>query len=156
TGTYTSPDGNCEASESGVFTATLIKPINGDFQGVFHSTSSNSFSLQFKDFAVGGTLRQSPNSGASNATVTGNIVAVGYQCFASASLNGTISGSTLRLTIIGSSGVQIGELGAAIGQQSPGGATVSSDGRTITGSNTSGTGYFMANSKPCPFVNSSF
>jgi len=155
-GTYTSPDGTCEASESGVFTATLIKPVNGDFQGVFHSTSSNSYSLQFKDFGVGGNLTQSPNSGASNATVTGTIVAVAYQCFASASLNGTISGSNLRLSIIGSSGVQIGEMGAAIGQQSPGAATVSPDGRTITGSNASGTGYFMADSKACPFVNSSF
>jgi hypothetical protein len=155
-GTYSSPDGACEPSEAGAFTAILIKPITGDFQGVFHSTSSNSYSLQFKDFAVGGNLVQTPNSGASSASVTGLITAVDYQCFATASLNGTISGSNLRLSIIGFNGVQIGEMGAAVGQQSPGAAIVSADGGTIRGSNSSGTGYFIANTKACPFVNSSF
>lgn len=155
-GTYTSPDGACEPSESGTWTATLIQPIAGTFQGVFHSVSTSSYSLQNKDFQVIGTLMQSANAGASSATLTGFITAVDYRCFDSAALNGIISGDTVRLNIIGSSGLQIGEMGAAVGSQSPGGATVSTNGLALFGSNASGTGYFIANTKACPFLNSSF
>ena len=155
-GTYTSPAGICEPAESGSWTATLIKPISGSFQGVFHSVSSNSYSLQDKDFQITGTITQGENTGATSATLIGTITAANYQCFSTASLNGTVSGSTVRLSIIGVSGLQVGEIGAAIGSQAPGGATISPDGLTLLGLNTLGTGYFTANTKACPFVNQSF
>ena len=155
-GNYSSSDGVCEPGESGTWAATLIRPVSGLFSGFFHSTSSTSYNLQDKDFQVSGNLIQSTNTGATSATVTGFITASNYQCFSSAALNGTVSGSTLRLSIIGDSGLQIGEMGAAVGSQVPGGATVSPDGLTIIGSNTAGTGYFIGDTKPCPFVLSSF
>jgi len=155
-GTYTSAAGSCEPAESGSWTATLIQPINGAFQGVFHSVSSNSYSLQDKDFQITGNLIQGQNIGATSATLTGTITAANYQCFSTASLNGTVSGSTVRLSIIGVSGLQVGEIGAAVGSQTPGGATLSPDGLTLLGVNNLGTGYFTGNSKACPFVNQSY
>lgn len=155
-GTYTSAAGTCEPAENGLWTAVLIKPIVGSFQGVLHSVSSNSYSLQDKDFQVTGTLTQGANTGASSATLTGTITATNYQCFSTAALNGTVSGSRVRLSIIGISGLQVGEMGAAVGSQVPGGATISPDGLTLQGLNTLGTGYFMADTKACPFVNQSF
>jgi len=155
-GTYTSAAGTCEPAENGLWTAVLIKPIVGSFQGVLHSVSSNSYSLQDKDFQVTGTLTQGANTGASSATLTGTITATNYQCFSTAALNGTVSGSRVRLSIIGISGLQVGEMGAAVGSQAPGGATISPDGLTLQGLNTLGTGYFMADTKACPFVNQSF
>jgi hypothetical protein len=155
-GTYTSPAGSCEPAENGLWTAILIKPIAGSFQGVLHSVSSNSYSLQDKDFQVTGTIIQGANTGATSATLTGTIAATNYQCFSTAALNGTVSGSRVRLSIIGTSGLQVGEMGAAVGSQTPGGATISPDALTLQGLNTLGTGYFMANTKACPFVNQSF
>src|SRR5215469_6835214 len=155
-GNYSSAAGACEPGESGTWTAALVRPVSGLFSGNFHSTSSTSYNLQDKDFQVSGNLIQSTNTGASSATVTGFITASNYQCFSSAALNGTISGSSLRLSIIDATGLQIGEMGAAVGSQAPGGATVSPDGLTIIGSNAAGTGYFIGNTKPCPFVLSSF
>ena len=92
-GSYTSPDGTCEPAESGLWTAILIRPIAGSFQGVFHSVSSNSYSLQDKDFQITGSLTQGENMGATSATLTGTIIAADYQCFSVALLNGTVSGS---------------------------------------------------------------
>ena len=155
-GSYTSPAGVCEPAENGSWTATLIQPIAGTFQGVMHSVSSSSYSLQDKDFQVTGTLTQGANTGATSATLTGTITATDYQCFSTAALNGTVSGSIVRLSIIGTSGLQVGEMGAAVGSQAPGGATISPDGLTLQGLNTLGTGYFMADTKACPFVNQSF
>lgn len=155
-GSYTSSDGTCEPAESGLWTAILIRPIAGSFQGVFHSVSSNSYSLQDRDFQITGSLTQGENMGATSATLTGTIIAADYQCFSVALLNGTVSGSTVRLSIIGTSGLPVGEMGAAVGSQSPGGATISPDGLTLLGLNTLGNGYFMADTKACPFVNQSF
>ena len=155
-GTYTSPAGICEPAENGLWTASLIKPIVGSFQGVLHSVSSNSYSLQDKDFQVTGILTQGANTGATSATLTGTITTTDYQCFSTAALNGTVSGSRVRMSIIGTSGLQVGEMGAVVGSQAPGGATISPDGLTLQGLNTLGTGYFMADTKACPFVNQSF
>ena len=155
-GTYTSPAGSCEPTENGLWTAILVRPMAGSFQGVFHSVSSNSYSLQDRDFQITGTLTQGANTGATSASLTGTITATDYQCFSTAALNGTVSGSRVRLSIIGTNGLQVGEMGAAVGSQTPGGATISPDGLTLLGLNTLGTGYFMADTKACPFVNQSF
>lgn len=155
-GTYISPAGTCEPAENGLWTAILIQPMVGSFQGVLHSVSSNSYSLEDKDFQVTGTLTQGPNTGATSATLTGTITATDYQCFSTAALNGTVSGSRVRMSIIGTSGLEVGEMGAAVGSQAPGGATISPDGLTLQGLNTLGAGYFMADTKACPFVNQSF
>lgn len=104
-GTYastagTAPDGSpCGTAQTGLqWSALSVPPLTGPIQGSFHSTGGTS-GLGNQDFLVTGGFTQSPNIGASNATVTGTLTFVNsltnvsdYPCFAVASVNGQISG----------------------------------------------------------------
>ena len=97
------------------FTAQSVPPLTGSITGSFHSGSN-------QDFPVTGTFTQGENIGASNATVTGTLSFIDpitlisdYPCFSTASVNGQISGNSVLLQIIGTSGVSIGQIGGATG-----------------------------------------
>jgi len=118
TGKYTSTDGaafsgggTCGAGQQSLnWSAIAVSPLTGAFQGTFHSASNGSFAG--RDFPVTGTLTQGENAGADFATVTGTLSASGYPCLSQASLNGTISGSSVILSIIGNDGLAVGEIGS--------------------------------------------
>ena len=121
-GTYNTTDGNgCGTAQNGLqWSAVSIPPLNGSVQGTFHSTGSGSTtSFRDQDFQVTGSLTQGPNIGASNATITGTLNFVGYPCMMTASLNGQISGSSVILQIIGTDGLNDGQIGAPIGSSTP-------------------------------------
>jgi hypothetical protein len=113
-GDYQGEGGGCFTSPTtGTWNAFLIPPLSGNFTGVI-----NSQYMQILQSAstpvpvtVSGKITQSTNAGTGNATLTGTISAVGYPCFATASLSGTISGQNVYLNIFGYNGVQIGTLG---------------------------------------------
>ena len=63
-------------------------------------------------------LTQGPNTGASNATVTGTLLfqdpvtlANDYPCMTQASVNGQISGNVVTLQMPSSNGLNVGQLG---------------------------------------------
>ncbi|HWY57559.1 MAG TPA: hypothetical protein VNZ03_24050 [Terriglobales bacterium] len=165
----TSMSGNYQAQGGGCFTtpttgtwnAFLIPPLNGNFTG----TISNSTYMTLvtgaspaAPIAVSGTISQSTNADGSNATLTGSISAVGYPCFSTALISGTISGQNVYLNIFDYNGVQIGSLGQSSGSAgvpgSPATVVVSSSGLSLV--DTSTVGLFLgANTGtgtvgPCP------
>ncbi len=117
TGSYATLGGACVKPTTGTWSASLIPPLTGNFTG----TLSNSTYMQslmglpsggtVAPIMVSGTMTQSPNIGAANATLTGTITAVGYPCFRTASLTGTVSGENVILTVFGTDGAQIGSIG---------------------------------------------
>ena len=118
-GTYTSTDGKgCGSRQAGLqWSALLVPAITGSVQGSFHSVSNPN--LKDQDFAVTGSLVQGDNIGASNATVTGTITFQGYPCLTTASVNGQISGNSVVLQVIGSNGLNVGQIGAPAGDTNP-------------------------------------
>lgn len=147
-GNYQGLGGGCfTRPTTGTWSGILIPPLNGNFTG----TLSNSTYMPLVNgvvppapIAVTGTLTQSPNNGASNATLQGTITAVGYPCFSTASLTGTISGANVILALFGYNGEQIGSIGSP---NTPGVAAAGSAGPTLTG--TGGTsGLTLGGSTP--------
>ena len=119
-GTYTSTASKgCGTKQAGLqWTALLVPSATGAIQGNFHSALSTAVA-QGQDFAVTGSLTQGENIGASNATVTGTLTFQGYPCMASASVNGQISGNAVILQIIGTNGLNVGQIGAPTGDSKP-------------------------------------
>lgn len=146
-GTYTSTDGKgCGTAQTGLqWNATSVPPLTGAIQGSFHSTVSGP--LRNQVFPVTGMLTQGDNIGASNATVTGTLNFTGYPCLGSASVNGQISGSSVVLQIISSSGLNVGQIGAPVGITSPNPVTVLS---SVTGEVLQGANGYGVLGTSCP------
>jgi hypothetical protein len=157
-GTYQALAGDCFVHNStGTWTASLIPTVNGNFTGTLTNSSYMSILTGVSPAAaivVSGSLTQSSNANTSVASLTGTINAVGYPCFSSASLTGTISGQNVILAVYGYDGTQIGTLGVT---SSPAQAASSSTGTTLTGTQQSGLllGKVTATSTegPCPPLN---
>jgi hypothetical protein len=129
------------AQDAGTWSATLVPPLTGGFQGFFHSTTGTSFANQ--DFAVSGTLTQGPNTGAASATVTGTLLFQDpvtllndYPCLTTVSVNGTISGNNVLLQLFSTNGTVVGQIG-----QTP---AATSGPSAVTFDNTQG-GYVLHN-----------
>ncbi len=121
-GTYSSTDGKgCGTAQAGLdWSAVSVAPLTGAVQGTFHSTGAGSTAgLRDQDFAVTGMLTQGENIGASNATITGVLTFVGYPCLSTVSVNGQISGSSVVLQLIGTDGLNAGQIGAPAGSSTP-------------------------------------
>ncbi len=159
-GTYQAPGGACYYyPTSGSFTACLVPPLNGNFTGTISSqymaalnTSSGSSAVPV---AVSGSFAQSANAGGSDATLTGTISAVGYPCFTTASLTGTISGQNIYLSVYDYNGVQIGTIGQipSAGNATLGPATLmlTSTGLAVTNNSQFG-GLAVNIGNPCPAI----
>jgi hypothetical protein len=128
-GTYTSTAGtagdgvtSCGTAQSGLqWSAISVPTLTGPIQGTFHSTGGST-GLANQDFVVSGALSQGENIGASNATVTGFLSFINpdtnlsvYPCFATADVNGQISGSSVILQVIGTNGSVVGQIGEPAG-----------------------------------------
>lgn len=124
-GTYTStvPAGStCGTNQTGLqWSAILVPPMTGSVQGSFHSTGGAA-GLKEQGFLVSGGLSQADNAGSSSAAVTGNLNFVNavtlqtdYPCISTARVSGQISGNTVTLSILGSDGSNIGQIGASAG-----------------------------------------
>ena len=116
---------------SGTWNAFLIPPLNGSFTGTLSDSQYMETLTGLNPAApvsVSGSLTQTPNVGANNAGLTGKITAVAYPCFATASLTGTISGRTVLLSVFGSNGDLIGN----IGLEQPATVTPTSKGASLT------------------------
>jgi len=145
-GEFSNLAGGCTAyANTGTWTATQITPIAGSFRGTLTSTIAAPFNNGILN--VTGTLNQGPNTGSSNATLSGTITASGAPHFCSylstATITGLISGTTVTLGFWGPDGSQIAVIPNP--QGSPPTGTVSTDGTSLSGNYD-----FPAISKSCP------
>jgi hypothetical protein len=121
TGTYTILAHGCSgpavAPEVGTFTANLVKPFTGSFQGTFSST------LLGSDLAVSGQVTQGTNTtGTTSAALTGNLTATDY-CFGASTVQGSISGTDVVMNLLDEDGSQIAHVSGSS----------SLDGKSMTG-----------------------
>jgi hypothetical protein len=149
-----------QASTSGTFTASLVPPLNGSFTG----TLANSLYMAEltgvappAPIAVSGSFTQSANAGASNASISGTITAIGYPCFSTASVTGTISGQNVYLDVFDYNGQQIGTIGlpGIVGTPGTPATLVVNSGSvslTGTGSAQSGLSLGASGTPPCPAI----
>jgi hypothetical protein len=161
TGTYSSTGGTavdgspCGTAQTGLsWSAFSVPPITGAFQGNFHSTTN----FKDQDFAVSGALTQGPNTGASNATVTGTLIfqdpltlANDYPCMTQASVNGQISGNVVTLQMFASTGLDVGQIGG-INVSTPVTFDSTQGGYILHSVGLKGQGYAVINTKGCPGV----
>ena len=149
-GTYSSGDGKgCGTAQNNLqWSATLVPALSGTVQGYFHSVLNPALKNQI--FPVSGSITQGQNIGASSATVTGTLNFQNYPCLASAAVNGQVSGNSVILQIIGSNGLNAGQIGAPSGFSNPSPVTLlsSTAGEAVQGSN----GYGVSTSS-CPSGN---
>jgi hypothetical protein len=128
-GTYTSTAGtsgdgaNCGTLQTVPmqWSAIFVPPLTGGILGSFHS-AGGAAGLGEQDFLVSGYITQAANTGASSATVTGNLSFVNpltggsdYPCLTVASVSGQISGNFVALEMIGSDGSDLGLIGEPVG-----------------------------------------
>jgi hypothetical protein len=157
-GSYQAVGGACfTKATTGTWSALLVPPLNGSFTGTLSDSEYMTLLTGVSPpapIAVSGTITQSPNSGnASNATLTGTITAVGYPCFTTVSVTGTISGQNVYLDVFNFQGAQIGTLGVpglpgVAG--TPAIVTSSSSGVSLIGTGQGGLALGFSGSPPCP------
>jgi hypothetical protein len=150
-GTYTTvATPTCGTAQSGLqWSATLIPAITGAVQGNIHSTGPQVSPVNGQDFQVSGSLAQGPNTGASSASVTGTLNFEGYPCLVMASVNGTISGSSVILQIIAPNGLNAGQIGGSPSLSSQEGlVTVQSS--AAGGNMLQGSGGYGVSTSSCP------
>ncbi len=166
-GDYQAQGGACFTTPTtGTWNAFLIPQLTGSFTG---EISASSYMAQLTGvspaipIAVSGSIAQSANAGASDATLTGTITALGYPCFTTASMTGTISGQNVYLDLYDYNGALIGTLGQPSGSAgTPGSpATVVVDKTGVSLVDTSSTGLFLGIFNgtsvvgPCPSLGTS-
>lgn len=101
-GPFSTLPGGCSDQSTGTWSAVLVPALTGNFHGSFVSTEGNG------TVDVTGSLAQGPNIGASNASLSGNMVTSGTPPFCSyitsATIVGVISGNTVNMSIFGFNG----------------------------------------------------
>lgn len=146
-GPFSTLAGGCATyASTGTWSATQITPIAGTFHGTLISTASSGIAAD--TFNVTGSLTQGPNTGSSNATLTGTVTATGTPHFcpylSNATINGIISGTSVTLNLFDNTGSQIAQVAPA---------TVTTDGTSLSCS-TAATGNvcysFPPISSSCP------
>ncbi|HWY22658.1 MAG TPA: hypothetical protein VNX26_15635 [Candidatus Acidoferrum sp.] len=150
TGSYTSTDGaGCGIATAQNWSATLVPPLTGNIQGLFHSMGGTA-GLNQQEFVLSGAILQGANTGASSATVSGNLRFVDpttfngdYPCVALASVVGHISGNAVSLQIVGPDGSTIGQIGQTVpaAVSGPQAVTFNSTGTGYVLQSLAGTGY---------------
>jgi hypothetical protein len=125
-GPFSALAGGCATyASTGTWSAVQVSPISGTFHGAFVSTASSGGAPD--TFNVTGSLTQGPNTGSSNATLTGTVTATGTPHFCpyltSATIGGVISGTSVTLNLFDTTGSQIAQVAPA---------TVSASGSSLT------------------------
>ncbi len=119
-GTYTITSVGCSSPgvvpDFGNWTANLVAALSGNIQGTITSPTLGTFTIT-------GQLTQGPNTGISNATLTGTLdISPGY-CTTTASIVGSVSGTGVVMNLVDSTGAQIGQISG----------TTTLDGTLVTG-----------------------
>jgi hypothetical protein len=118
-GNYSILTNGCGGSTIGTWTADRVKPLKGTYQGTFTSTK-----VSGRAYDVSATVTQGPNTGASNASLSGTITSPNATCFSTLSLSGVIGGTSFVFNFLAPDG-------SAVGQYR---ATLTTDATKLTGS----------------------
>jgi hypothetical protein len=130
-GTYSILGSSCAGgSSSGNWSASLVKPVTGNYQATF---TSNNVSVGSYTFAL--NVTQAANSGLNTETISGRMTSTNAPCARTISVAGVVSGTSIVFNFLSSDG------STALGQFR--GAT-SVDATTLTG-----TYDFLANTQGC-------
>jgi hypothetical protein len=132
-GSYTILSTGCSnGSETGTWTANLVAPLKGNIQATFTSKFIGPLALT-------GQLSQGPNTGISNASLTGHLSAANY-CFSTANITGLISGTSVVMNLVNPDGTIIGQVSG----------TASLDGTSVAGTyQVTGLGKGAEPNPPC-------
>ncbi len=152
---------SCGTVASGqAWSATSVPPLTGSITGSFHSGGASAPASEAnQDFPVTGSLTQGENIGASNATVTGTLSFINpatgtsdYPCIPAGivSVNGQISGNTVILQLIGTNGLNAGQIGIPASQ-----ANIGGNGTALVTLNSTTNGYALQSSGVGYVVNTS-
>ena len=108
-GTYITLASGCTTNppRSGTWTASLIPALNGSFAGSFDSN------MQQTTFQIQGQISQGTVSGA-NATLTGTLSVPDPCVTGNLTISGSISGTTVVMNLLDSTGAQAGQITGAI------------------------------------------
>jgi hypothetical protein len=127
-GSYSILASGCGQTEVGTWNAHQVNPLTGTFQATFISVDFATV------FHFTGSITEGPNTGASQATLSGSMISSDAACFSAASVSGVISGTSVVLNILTPEGVALGKYSG----------TVTTDATQLTGtyrfSNASATG----------------
>lgn len=119
-GNYTILSTGCSGSQSapisGTWTADLVAPLTGTVQGSMTSKPHGT------TVSLTGQLSQGANTGDSVSSIAGNLGFTGY-CYTTATVLGSISGTSVALDLVNSDGSEIGQITG----------TASLDGTSVTG-----------------------
>ena len=119
-GDYETPSGGClTVASTGTWQAAPVPQLSGNFNGTLANSGymqliTGTNAAQLPPIQVSGSITQGPNTGSSNAALSGTINAVGYPCFATAYLTGTVSGTNVVAAVFGFDGSQIGTFGTIV------------------------------------------
>ena len=100
---YSSP---CGGTQTGSWTGTQVRALQGNLRGTFTSTypTYNGQTFQFI-----GMIAQAANTGGSAANLSGNITTEN-PCFGAASVSGQISGTAVVLNLVSDENVAMGKI----------------------------------------------
>src|SRR5208282_3926831 len=115
-GSYSILASGCGQTEVGTWTGTKVSPLTGNFGATFTLAGAN-------DFHFLGTITQGPNTGGSDANLTGTMTSTDSPCFAQATIAGVISGTSVVLNLLTSDGVTLGKFSG----------TMTTDAASVTG-----------------------
>lgn len=115
-GNYSILASPCGATQTGTWTGTQVQPVMGNFKGTFSSA------IESEQFQLTGQIAQGPNTGSSDATLSGNLT-TNHTCFSSASISGLIGGTAVVFNLTSAEGEALGTITG----------NVTTDGTSITG-----------------------
>jgi len=120
-GSYTTLSTGCTDGKTvpstGTWAAVAVSPFSGNVTGAFASKKGVTTAT------VTGTVAQGSNSGSSSTPLTGSLTFGDGFCYPSANIVGSISGTSVVMNLVDSTGVQIGQVYG----------TASTDGTTFSG-----------------------
>jgi hypothetical protein len=106
-GTYITLSTGCADGKTvpstGMWTATLVSPLNGNITGTFTSSKGAVYSLT-------GKVSQGTNAGASSTPLSGSVSFGDGFCYPSANIVGSISGTAVAMNLVEPDGTQIGQI----------------------------------------------
>jgi hypothetical protein len=116
-GSYSTLSAGCGQTEVGSWTATAIKPLNGNVQMTFTSD------VTAVVFHFTGKIAQGANTGQTTATLSGSMTSTDAPCPSSASIGGVISGTSVILNFQAEDGSSLGKFEG----------TMTTDGSSVSG-----------------------
>lgn len=107
-GSYSILAAGCGQTEVGTWSAHQVNPLTGTFLATFTSVDFATV------FHFTGSVTQGPNTGGSQAILSGNMISSDAGCFSAATVSGVISGTSVVLNILTPEGIALGKYSGTV------------------------------------------